>query len=162
ESFDIACDEGAEDVWCPFGLASDPIPFFRSQGLGDPSGGPRKPINFATAYIDLDFVYGRDQETADALRLKENGMMVLTEDGLPERLSDGSWRLADQRSAEYPLTFALHTLLLRDHNRCCEEQAPTWEDLDGSDEVRKACVVLVFVVMALRYCYVIYCKYMLV
>ncbi|CAM9342758.1 unnamed protein product [Discosporangium mesarthrocarpum] len=134
ESLDIPCDGGAADVWCPFGLASEPIPFFRSQAEEGLQTGTRDPINFATAYLDLDFVYGRDQETADSLRTKEGGMMILTEHGMPVQMADSSWLLADQRTAMYPLTFALHTLLLREHNSCCVSKASGFDGVDGSDE----------------------------
>lgn len=33
-------------------------------------------------------------------------------------------QIADQRTAEYPVTFALHVVLLLEHNRCCSEIAP--------------------------------------
>lgn len=34
-----------------------------------------------------------------------------------------------------PVTFALTTLLLREHNRCCDEMAPEWNP--STDEVGK-------------------------
>lgn len=34
------------------------------------------------------------------------------------------YQIADQRSAKYPVTFALHIALLLEHNRCCVEVAP--------------------------------------
>lgn len=33
-------------------------------------------------------------------------------------------QIADQRTARYPVTFALHVSFLREHNRCCVEVAP--------------------------------------
>lgn len=48
-------------------------------------------------------------------------------------------QVADQRPARMPVTFALMTLLLREHNRCCDEMAPEWDP--ANDEVRlKTCV----------------------
>lgn len=34
-------------------------------------------------------------------------------------------QVADQRTARFPVTFALHVVLLLEHNRCCVEFAPT-------------------------------------
>ncbi|CAM9856213.1 unnamed protein product, partial [Choristocarpus tenellus] len=114
ESLDIYCEDGAADIWCPFGSLSDPISFNRSEsslgGSGDSNA--RAPINYATAYFDLDFVYGRDQESANELRAMEGGLMTLGDNGMPMELSNGLWLLADQRTASYPVTFALHTVLL--------------------------------------------------
>ncbi|CAN0470342.1 unnamed protein product, partial [Scytosiphon promiscuus] len=81
EPFDIACDDGGGvvDVWCPLGTASDEIPFSRSNAAV--SGSVRSPVNYATAYIDLDYVYGRSKEEADAFRSFEGGFMNVTETG---------------------------------------------------------------------------------
>ena len=51
----------------------------------------RNPLNLATSYIDLDFMYGRSVEAAEALRTMENGYMNLTEDGMPVKNDDGTW-----------------------------------------------------------------------
>lgn len=51
----------------------------------------RSPINYASAYIDLDFVYGRSTEEAEALRTMENGLMNVTETGVPFQNADGTW-----------------------------------------------------------------------
>lgn len=42
-------------------------------------------------------------------------------------------QVADQRPTKMPVTFALMTLLIREHNRCCDVLAPEW-DAD-TDEV---------------------------
>lgn len=42
-------------------------------------------------------------------------------------------QVADQRPTRMPVTFALATLLLREHNRCCNEMAPAWNA--DTDEV---------------------------
>jgi hypothetical protein len=57
--------------------------------------------------------------------------MNLTADGLPHSVlaADGvsrQWLIADQRSAQRPGTLALHTLLLREHNRRVAEITPAY------------------------------------
>eukprot|EP00903_Cladosiphon_okamuranus_P015565 g14370.t1 len=141
EPFDVPCnaadDDGGTDIWCPLGAASDDISFFRSDAaIG--ANGVRSPINYATSYIDLDFVYGRSAEEAEALRTMENGFMNVTETGVPFQNADGTWLIADQRSAKYPVTFALHILLLLEHNRCCVEVAPA-NGFEGDEDIFQAC-----------------------
>lgn len=53
--------------------------------------GVRNPVNYATAFIDLDFVYGRSADEAEALRTMENGLMNVSESGVPFQNADGSW-----------------------------------------------------------------------
>ncbi|CAM9989804.1 unnamed protein product, partial [Ascophyllum nodosum] len=136
-SFDIPCDDGNGfvDVWCPEGSASEDIEFFRSQA--DESG-VRNPLNLATSYIDLDFMYGRSVEAAEALRTMENGYMNLTEDGMPVQNDDGTWLIGDQRTAAFPVTFALHIILLREHNICCDTIAPSL-GYEGDEDIYQAC-----------------------
>lgn len=54
------------------------------------SKGVRQPLNYATAYLDLDFVYGRTEGHAKQLREIDKGMMKLN-GSLPERFENGSW-----------------------------------------------------------------------
>lgn len=99
ESFDVPCDDGdgVADVWCPLGAASDPIPFNRSDAEvvassdASDNSSVRNPLNFATSYIDLDFVYGRSEEEAAALRDLEGGLMTMSESGVPVQNADGTW-----------------------------------------------------------------------
>ena len=93
EPFDIICNDAIlTDVWCPLGSLSDPIPFNRSRGAIDTEGdGARSPINYATAYLDLDWLYGRDEDSAAEIRAFESGYLNLTEDQLPHQLADGVW-----------------------------------------------------------------------
>ena len=87
---------GGVDVWCPLGASSDPIPFFRSAAEASDDNGnltaaTRSPTNYATAFLDLDFVYGRSEAEAQSLRtLNGSGFMNLTDDGLPQRSEDGT------------------------------------------------------------------------
>ncbi|CAN0486709.1 unnamed protein product, partial [Laminaria digitata] len=82
EPFNIPCDDGGgvADVWCPLGVDSDPIPFDRSDAAV--SDFVRSPVNYATAYIDLDYVYGRSEAEAEALRTLEGGLMNVTDSGV--------------------------------------------------------------------------------
>ncbi|CAN0599259.1 unnamed protein product, partial [Laminaria digitata] len=48
----------------------------------------RSPTNYATAYVDLDWLYGRDEGSAAALRTLDAGYLNLTADELPHLLSD--------------------------------------------------------------------------
>lgn len=91
EPFNIPCDDGGGviDIWCPQGSASDPIEFYRSEA--SVTGSFRNPTNYATSFIDLDFVYGRSVEESNALRAFEGGFMKLTETGMPFRNPDGTW-----------------------------------------------------------------------
>lgn len=89
EPFDIPCDSPV-DVWCPLGEASDPIPFYRSEA--EVAGESRNPINYATSYLDLDFVYGRSKDESDKLRSFDgDGKLVIDVNGLPVQNEDGTW-----------------------------------------------------------------------
>lgn len=61
----------------------------RSEAALD-SEGVRQPLNHATAYLDLDFVYGRTEYDANQLREMKGGLMRLN-GNLPERFENGSW-----------------------------------------------------------------------
>lgn len=99
DPFDVPCDDGGGvvDVWCPQGEASDDISFFRSEAAVDEDGDDvRSPINYATAYVDLDFIYGRSEAEAAALRTLEGGLMNVTETGVPFQNADGTWLVNKQ------------------------------------------------------------------
>ncbi|CAB1097428.1 unnamed protein product [Ectocarpus sp. CCAP 1310/34] len=94
ESLDVPCNDadqnGGIDVWCPLGAASEDIPFSRSDAA-EGTDGVRSPINYASSYIDLDFVYGRSAEAAELLRTMEGGFMNVTDSGVPFQNEDGTW-----------------------------------------------------------------------
>ena len=94
EPFDISCDDrgGMVDVWCPMGAESEDINFYRSNA--SVSGSTRSPVNYATSYIDLDFMYGRSKEEADAFRAFESGFMNVTETGVPFHNANGTWMVS--------------------------------------------------------------------
>lgn len=63
--------------------------------------GVRSPINNASSYIDLDFVYGRSAEEAELLRTMEDGFMNVTDSGVPFQNEDGTWLVSvGERQAE--------------------------------------------------------------
>lgn len=101
EPLDVDCDSGGGfvDVWCPFGEDSDPIPFDRSEATlassaADGGEAVRSPVNYATAYLDLDFVYGRTEVEARALRTQEGGFMNVSESGIPHPDGEGGWKVS--------------------------------------------------------------------
>lgn len=53
--------------------------------------GVRNPLNLATSYLDLDFMYGRSEAEAEALRTMEGGYMNLTDDDMPVQYDNGTW-----------------------------------------------------------------------
>lgn len=61
--------------------------------------GVRSPINYASSYIDLDFVYGRSAEDAAVLRTLEDGLMNITDSGVPFQNEDGTWLVSVGRKA---------------------------------------------------------------
>ncbi|KAG5188819.1 hypothetical protein JKP88DRAFT_267494 [Tribonema minus] len=123
----IPCDDDVYDSQCPHPTcrpcnkdsctAQTTVPY---SGVKDNLKG--RPLNMATSFIDLDFVYGRDLAKRATLRNGTSCAMKLDDYGLP--LFDTAtqeWTIADQRSAQLPGTLALHALLLREHNRRCAE-----------------------------------------
>ncbi|CAM9402421.1 unnamed protein product [Chrysoparadoxa australica] len=98
------------------------------------AGGTFEAINAATTALDLDSLYGRDEATLFRLRAPLNpnepdgarsAKMLLTEQGLPFYHADGGWLIANPRRQETLGTLALHTLLLREHNRRVDEMRET-------------------------------------
>lgn len=54
-------------------------------------------------------------------------------------------KIADQRTAKFPVTLALHIVLILEHNRCCVDIAPAI-GFEG-DEVSQSLVVVVVAVV---------------
>lgn len=65
----------------------------RSDAEVDSSSGVRNPINYATSYIDLDFMYGRSEDTAVDLRAMKDGLMNISDHGTPFQNRDGTWKV---------------------------------------------------------------------
>lgn len=81
----------------------------------------------------LNSVYGRDVATQRRLRTLQGGAMRLTANGLPPfDAATATYDIADPRNAELPGTFALHTLLLREHNRKATQLTAPFTDDKGT------------------------------
>jgi len=143
------------------------IRMFRS--LSDPNtgtglGNPRKHINEITSFIDGSGVYGSDEERADWLRTFVGGKLKTSNGGLlPWNTIDGEYDSAldplapfmvldgfplpekffvggDIRINEQPGLTCYHTLLVREHNRLCDElkiENPNWSDEELYQRARK-------------------------
>ena len=143
------------------------IRMFRS--LSDPEtgtgiGDPRKHINEVTSYIDGSGVYGSDEERANWLRTFVDGKLKTSNGGLlPWNTIDGQYESAidpsapfmvldgfplpekffvggDVRINEQPGLICYHTLLVKEHNRLCNEikiEHPNWLDEDVFQRARK-------------------------
>lgn len=51
-------------------------------------------------------------------------------------------QIADQRPARFPVTFALHAVLLMEHNLCCVETAP-YLGYEGDEVCQNVATVVV-------------------
>jgi hypothetical protein len=128
----IPCAGGIVDEACPAD-GNRTIPYYRPLAEVDVASGTRQVLNFRTSFLDLDSLYGRTAAEALILREEAGGRMLLTQQGLPMRTSSGSWMVADGRTGQHLGLLALHTLLLREHNRFAAKLAdefPTWGDED--------------------------------
>jgi len=83
------------------------------------SGVTREHFNINTHYVDGSNIYGHDEETAESLRTKKFGTLLVSKDGknlLPVD-NDGDEFAGDFRAREMPGLLSLHTLFVREHNR---------------------------------------------
>ncbi|KAG5175778.1 heme peroxidase, partial [Tribonema minus] len=117
----IPCDDGVADLQCPNVNECAANPLIQAETIPvpptrkDPKTGLA--LNAATAFMDLDGIYGRTQAVADSLRTFTDGKMKLAPSGLPLfDAATNTYLIADQRNAQLPGTLALHALLLREHN----------------------------------------------
>ena len=152
------------------------IRMFRSKSdiaTGTDPGNPRQTINEITSYIDGSGVYGSEEDRADWLRTFVDGKMKMSAGGLlPWNTVDGEFDSAtdpfapfmvtdgpiiplrffvggDIRVNEQPGLMAFHTLMVREHNRLCDELKaanPTWNDEELFQRARKIVGALIQVV----------------
>ena len=100
--------------------------------------GPREQLNQNTAFVDASHIYGQDICQADSLREFSGGrlnttlpahgrgkmMMPTTETNHECKAESGKCFVAgDIRASEQPALAAMHTILLREHNRMVDELA---------------------------------------
>ena len=79
-------------------------------------------LNTITGAIDASTVYGdyKNPDKITGLRIVGNCRMVMGPNGTPKY--DGTtFECGDERCAEHALLSSLHALLLREHNRWCDE-----------------------------------------
>lgn len=91
----------------------------------DPATGNQ--VNAITGWLDASNVYGSDAKTANSLRTSD-GHMITFGGSLPVGPS-GLVSAGDVRAAENPDLTALHTLMVREHNRWADQligQHPDW------------------------------------
>lgn len=103
----------------PAFLPGEMLPFFRSQGVDDVNGVRQQP-NVLTAWIDGSMVYGSSQAKADSLRSFQGGRLATSAGDLLPLDGMGLFRAGDDRVNEQVALTAMHTLLMREHNRIAD------------------------------------------
>ena len=102
--------------------------------------------NANTAYLDLSFLYGSDEETALNIRSTDEGqgLLKIQVDSrgrhYPHFSQNGVMVFADARGDVHAGFTLLHTVFLRNHNRLAKElrqQNPGWNDENLYQEARK-------------------------
>ena len=118
---------------------TDCLPFSRSEAICQDGG--REQFNLVTAFVDGSMVYGSDNETAEGLRTKTDGLLRTHELGptLPTRQAAGfeseenpqDLVAGDIRATETPGLAGLHSLFVAEHNRIArliKSESPDLED----------------------------------
>jgi peroxidase len=126
-------------------------PFTRSDAICTEEN-IRTQFNGITAFIDASNVYGSDTETADKLRAKTNGKMVIHTIGplIPNRQMSGfksshgenpdDLVAGDVRAIEQPGLASMHSLFINEHNRIAHllnENKPEMNDEEIYQVARK-------------------------
>lgn len=132
EAFPVPIPSG-EPLFDPFGTGRMQIPLNRSiYNTEAPDDAPRQQINEVTAFLDGSAVYGSDAELALRLRTLQGGLLKTSAGNLlplddgprPPSAPPGPMFLAgDVRASENPGLAAIHTLLVREHNRLATQLA---------------------------------------
>jgi YD repeat-containing protein len=142
ESFNITVPTGDPHL-DPFSTGQAEIPFRRA--VYDPTTGtsadnPRQHPNLVSSFIDASMVYGSDDERASALRTFSDGKLKVSSgdllplndaatfpDGLLQNDNEGRedpttlFASGDTRTNENIALIALHTVLVREHNRLASD-----------------------------------------
>lgn len=113
--------------------------------------GPREQMNFATAFLDGSAIYGSTPKSAEDLRLLEGGRLRVgygqvlpVDEHNPNCRSDKPgnvcFRSGDERVNHNAGLAALHTLMVREHNRIAanlEAVNPHWDEETLYQEARR-------------------------
>ncbi|XP_033756913.1 chorion peroxidase-like [Pecten maximus] len=118
--------------------------------------GERRPINKVTSYLDGSAIYGSTQAEESRLRKMEYGLLREGHHGLLppagndncilQRKGQQCQMAGDERSNLVASIGALHTLLMREHNRIAlklHEINPMWDDEKLYQETRKIVAAII-------------------
>lgn len=166
ESLNISIPD-CDPMFDPDCTGEQEIPMFRSisdETTGTDINNPRRHVNEITSYIDGSGVYGVESERADWLRTGVDGKMKTSAGGLlPWNTTDGEYNSpvdteapfmvidgmptpdkffvgGDVRVNEQPGLMCFHTLMVKEHNRLCDEiktAHPNWTDEQLFQRARK-------------------------
>ena len=155
ESFNISIPAG-DPALDPFNTGTQAIPFRRAVfdvNTGTSPADPRQHPNLVSSFIDASVVYGSDPARAAALRSFVDGKLLTSPGNLlplnaPMLENDNAGRLdpttlfvtGDVRTNENVALIALHTLLMREHNRLADEiktANPTFTDEEIYQQARR-------------------------
>lgn len=146
ESFNIPIPTG-DPIFDPGSTGTKVMSFQRSlydTSTGTGPGNPRQQINEITSYLDASMVYGSDAGRATTLRTLSGGrlktsagnLLPLNTFGLPNGTGGPAdptqfYVAGDVRANEQVGLTAIHTLMMREHNRLADQIAaanPGWTD----------------------------------
>ena len=152
----IQVPQGDED-FDPWNTGAALIPMRRSAATDNSGTDVDNPLQYPngiSSFIDASGVYGSDEERADWLRTNSNGKLkTSTGNLLPYNTINGEYEsvidtnaphmddatgqltkffvAGDVRANENTVLTSFHTLMMREHNRLCDEiklEHPTWGD----------------------------------
>jgi peroxidase len=155
ESFDIRIPTG-DPIFDPDGTGTQVMSFQRSHydtATGTGPGNPRQQINQITSYLDASMVYGSSATRATTLRTLSGGRLKTSEGnllplntfGLPNGTGGPAdptqfYVAGDVRANEQVGLAAVHTLMMREHNRLADQissENPSWTDEQIYQRARK-------------------------
>ncbi|MGK0363128.1 MAG: hypothetical protein ACI85O_000170 [Saprospiraceae bacterium] len=146
-----------DEFFDPWNTGAALIPMRRSEATPDSGTDVDNPLQYPneiSSFIDASGVYGSNEERADWLRTHSNGKLkTSTGDLLPYNTLNGEYEFiidadapgmddatgqltkffvaGDVRANENTVLTSFHTLMVREHNRLCDEiklEHPVWGD----------------------------------
>lgn len=99
--------------------------------------------NIATAFIDQSNLYGNEQSVSESLKSGAGGQMITDSDNVLPQTADGKWFLGDSRLNQTPQLAAIHSIMLREHNRIAKILQginPHWSDKRLFEETRRIAI----------------------